>query len=204
MRVSASAENKIAELEEEVAQLKEEVKGLWQVIRGWKEEREVRSDSRSISRPVERVSPSCSYTGYSPTSTSQSPERGDQIPQSVPVTGAAPVPTVARTSLTWHEREAICVDIGRFVARCISGSHRSASGRDRIPLTSRLWVIVRDYWGQIYTPVKVVRSWSSCKNLCKPGNSECGDSVFVGLPSEREARKVVHAASLLWPQAIEG
>eukprot|EP00435_Cladocopium_sp_Y103_P061520 s652_g23.t1 len=38
-------------------------------------------------------------------------------------------------------------------------------------------------------PCKVVRSWSACKLLCKPSNNECGDSVFVGLPSEREARR---------------
>ena len=40
--------------------------------------------------------------------------------------------------------------------------------------------------------MKVVKSWTSCKVLCKPNNHECGDSVFVGLSSEREARRVVH------------
>ena len=64
--------------------------------------------------------------------------------------------------------------------------------------------MVRDYAGQIYTPVKVVKSWTSCKVLCKPTNHECGDSVFVGLPSEREARRVVQAAQLTWPAVIEG
>ena len=196
MRVSATAESKIAELEEEVENLKEEVKRLWQVIRSWGSDQVVQSNSRSDSRAADRASPSRSYTGYSHTSTSQ-------VSQSVPVAAAVPVPSSAPTTLSWHDREAICVDIGRFLARCISGGHRGTSGRDRIPLPSRLWVIVRDYSGQIYTPVKVVRSWTSCKVLCKPGNSECGDSVFVGLPSEREARKVVQAASLQWPQAIE-
>ena len=32
----------------------------------------------------------------------------------------------------------------------------------------------------------------------KVGN-DVGDSIFVGLPSEREARRVVHAATLDWP-----
>ena len=47
--------------------------------------------------------------------------------------------------------------------------------------------------------VKLVRSWSSCKALMKPP----GDSIFVGLPSEREARRVVYSAGLEWPQVIE-
>ena len=53
-----------------------------------------------------------------------------------------------------------------FFARCLAGGHR-ASGRDRNPLPSRLWVVVRDYAGQIYTPVRVFRSWGACKLLVK-------------------------------------
>jgi hypothetical protein len=112
-------------------------------------------------------------------------------------------PSSAPCHLSWLEREAICDQIGKFLARSISGGFRGASGRDRIPLPSRLWIIVRDFAGQIYTPVKVVRSWTSCKVLCKPCNNECGDSVFVVVPSEREARRVVAAAELEWPAVIE-
>ena len=107
--------------------------------------------------------------------------------------------------LSWAQREAIADGVGKFLHRALSGDHRQSSGRDRIPLQSRLWVICRDYAGQIYTPVKVVRSWSSCRELCKPRGAPGapGDSVFVGLPSEREARRAVAAAGLVWPQAIE-
>ena len=108
----------------------------------------------------------------------------------------------ASGGLTWLQREEICDKIGKFISRSLEGNHRGASGRDQLPQGSKLWVIVRDHWGQIYTPVKVVRTWTSCKVLVKPGQDP-GDSIFIGLPSEREARRVVHSAGLDWPQAIE-
>ena len=118
-------------------------------------------------------------------------------------TSAASAATPETGALSWTQREEICDEIGKFLARSISGQYRGTSGRSKIPLPSRLWIIVRDFWGQICSPVKVVRSWTSCKLLCKPDNHECGDSVFVGVPSEREARRVVLAAQLRFPQAVE-
>lgn len=61
---------------------------------------------------------------------------------------------------------------------------------------------MRDYEGQIYSPVKVVRSWSSAKVLVKRG-ATCGDAIFVGLPSEREGRRAIAIAGLQWPEVIE-
>ena len=129
----------------------------------------------------------------------------DEPLQSTPVTHPPSTPSteVSAVGLSWLQREAICDEIGQFLHRCISGGFRGTSNRSKIPLPSRLWIIVRDYAGQIYSPVKVVRSWTSCKLLCKPNNHECGDSVFVGLPSEREARRTVQAAGLLFPSVIE-
>ena len=194
------------ELEDEVADLKAEVRKAWRVIRELRaaftpgEESQSESRSHSDSRAAQPRSPSASYSVSSP-----SPDRRGEGLQSVPETrgSSTAYPSTAPGSLTWLEREAICDQIGRFLARSISGDHRGTSGRDKIPLASKLWVVVRDCSGQIYTPVKVVRSWTSCKVLCKPSNNECGDSVFVGLPSEREARRVVQAAQLDWPCAIE-
>ena len=101
------------------------------------------------------------------------------------------------------KREEVADEVGLFLARAISGSHRGTSGRSKLPIASTLWIIVRDFHGQIYDPVKVVRSWASCRLLCKPDNRSCGDSVFVGLPSEQECRRAVAVAGLSWPQAIE-
>lgn len=81
-------------------------------------------------------------------------------------------------------------------------SHRGASGRDLKPLPSRIWVVVRDYAGQIYTPVRVFRSWGSCKILVKHFE-DVGDSLFCGFPSEREGREAVSVADLQWPAHLE-
>ena len=55
----------------------------------------------------------------------------------------------------------------------------------------RAWrVLHRMHWDGLYFDCKVF--------LVKRGSS-AGDSIFVGLPSEREARRVVHAATLRWP-----
>ena len=99
---------------------------------------------------------------------------------------------------SWLQREEICDQIGAFLLRSLSGDHRASSGRDLIPLASRIWIVVQDIEGNRYNPVRVFRSWSATKALVKRG-SEVGDSIFIGLPSEREARRVVHSATLQWP-----
>lgn len=104
--------------------------------------------------------------------------------------------------LSWKAREDIADEIGSFIARSVAGHHRGPSGREKVPLASRLWVVVRDYAGQIYSPVKVVRSWSSAKILVKKGQ-DCGDSIFVGFASEREGRRAIAVAGLEWPPCIE-
>ena len=136
-------------------------------------------------------------SGYQSTTPLQTPLRSP-TPQRAPQLPVAPL----QSGITWKEREVIAEQVGGFLARAISGVHRGTSGRERNPLPSRLWIIVRDYAGQIYTPVKVVRSWSSAQLLVKRG-TQCGDAVFVGLPSEREGRRAVECAGLVWPDVIE-
>ena len=104
----------------------------------------------------------------------------------------------SRISQTWLEREAICDEIGEFIKRSLDGDHRGASGRDRLRLPSRIWLVFRDYEGLCYKPGRVCRSWQICKNLVKRGDG-IGDSVFVGFPSEREARRVAGRSGVGWP-----
>ena len=203
MHPPRDALGELQDLREEVDDLRAEVRRL---RRGLTELRALVVEQQGTTSGRD----SAGFGSYSSASFSPSPDRAGTAAavasgtvQSVPEqAGCGTVPS-AHTTLTWQQREEICDQIGRFLARAIAGAHRGSSGREKINLPSRLWIIVRDFSGQIYTPVKVVKSWSSCKVLCKPSNNECGDSVFVGVPSEREARRVVAAAQLEWPGAIE-
>lgn len=104
-----------------------------------------------------------------------------------------------RPALSWEERESICDQIGVWVLRSLQGHHRGASGRDRIPLASRVWIVFQDYHGNQFDPAQVFYTFGACRDLVKRGSS-CGSSVFLGLPSEREARRVCSRAGIAWPR----
>jgi hypothetical protein len=106
--------------------------------------------------------------------------------------------TSSAKSLSWPEREAICADIGSWLAKSLRGGHRGPSGRDRIPLGSRVWLVARDFTGTVFDPVRVCHNFTDCKALVKRG-SDTGESIFIGVPSEREAKLVVARAHLSWP-----
>ena len=100
--------------------------------------------------------------------------------------------------LTWAQREAICDRISQFVIRALAGQYHGASGRDEIDLASRIWIVFRSYNGETFNPVKVFHRFTLCKDLVKV-RGDCGRSVFIGLPSEREARRVVQGSGRAWP-----
>ena len=62
--------------------------------------------------------------------------------------------------------------------------------------------VVRDYNGQIHSPVKVFKTWTSCKGIVKQ-YEDVGDSIFCGFPSAREAKVAVAAAELQWPSTFD-
>lgn len=101
-------------------------------------------------------------------------------------------------SLSWEEREAICEEIAAWVRRSLRDNHRGPSGRDRVSLASRVWLVFRDIDGDVKNPVVVCRTFAACKRLVKREDS-VGNSIFVGLPSDREAKRVVSFAGLDWP-----
>lgn len=141
---------------------------------------------------VERYSPSVAPSSVAARSVGQGSTSPTPLPSS---TGGA---ARGRCTLTWAEREHICGDIAAFLVRCRTGQARGTSGRDRINLPSRVWLVCRDFEGQDYNPVLIYKIFALCKDLVKRG-SDCGQSIFVGLPSEREARFVVALAGLEWP-----
>ena len=101
------------------------------------------------------------------------------------------------------ERSKTLVDIGRWLRSCLSGTRRGLSGRERLPEGSSCYLVIRARSGQVFDPVKVCRFFNEIQPLVKPRGSP-GDSVFIGLPSYRDARLVVEAASLTWPEEVNG
>ena len=98
---------------------------------------------------------------------------------------------------SWARREEIADGIGLWARRALSGENRGSSGRDQNPLQSRLWIVFRSIEGEDFNPPLVYRSWTGAKALVKRG-PETGGSVFVGIPSEREAIRIVRLAGLEW------
>ena len=93
-------------------------------------------------------------------------------------------------------RAEICAEVGRFLRRCLSGLPRGTSGRDRLDLASRYWVVVRDIQGVTYSPPRVFTRFQDCKALVKR-DGECGDSVFVGLPAKEDVAVALEAGDFV-------
>lgn len=120
--------------------------------------------------------------------------------------GSGPYPSLAPTieevggcNLTPAEREVVCQQIGRFVRQSLRGEWHGSSGRDRINLPSKIWIVFKDFYGQEHNPVLVFRNWGSCRAIVKRGGDRLGQSVFVGLPTEQEAKLVTSLAGISWP-----
>ena len=205
-------ELEVAELREETDSLRVEVGRLRRSLAGLRAGDLSRGGGSSYSREA--------ADNYSEESYSLVDSRPRDLPGAAPVTptSAAPSPSPVSVGptlasgassppptgpLTWRQREDIADRVGAFLARCVAGVNRGPSGREANPLPSRRWIVVRDFAGQIYQPVRIFSSWSSCKNLCKPHGGDPGGSIFVGFPSERECRRAVETAGLVWPAVVE-
>ena len=209
----AALELEVSELKEELASVTSELARLRRAIAGLRAT-EARSASASTLGEISEIE-SERTDSYSVVGGSEYPASGEGsvLDYNTATVGAAPVTPLSEVGstslsrpsvvLSWQRREEIADLIGAFLARSLSGTNRGASGRHLNPLQSRLWIVIRDFAGQIYSPARIFRSWSSAKHLVKPNGVDCGDSVFVGLPSERECRRVLQAAGLAWPGVIE-
>ena len=180
-------DERIAELEETVDTLRAEIEILRaevnrlhrRVARSELGESHSQASVESSVAPVSLAAGNDSASGYTWVASQAAP---------------APLPAV----LSWEQREQICDRIGAWIRRGLDGLHRGASGRDLIPLASRIWIVAQDYEGIPFTTLQVYRTFTACRPIVKRG-SGCGNSIFVGLPSEREARRVCAAAGLIWP-----
>lgn len=113
---------------------------------------------------------------------------------------------VTAADYTRGEREEAARVTGRFFARCLSGAARGESGRARIRLANRIFVVVKDFSGLVTTdPVRVFSAWTPVKRLvAEEGNGHnFGDSIFAGFASRWEAELAIQEAGFLWPASIQ-
>lgn len=110
-----------------------------------------------------------------------------------------PASSTGTGTLTWAFRERVAREIGGFLRRSLDGRDRGASGRHQLgDLQSRIYIVVRDIEGNVFNPPRLEDRFFRVRALCQRGN-DWGDSIFIGLPSRREALIAVAAAGLLQP-----
>ena len=95
-------------------------------------------------------------------------------------------------------RAAAAADVGRFLARACAGENRGASGRDRIQLASRYYIVLAGFDGIVFEEARVFSKFGPVKSLCKRG-PDAGRSIFIGLPSQWEVSIALRTAGYSWP-----
>lgn len=209
-------QREVRDLREELEGLRSEVSRLRRALADLRlggESTYSRSDSRraieeesedSYSVVSEAASRAASFQPLARVAPTSAPVQTTSLPASsasLAAAGTTSVPS-GRPVLSWDERLAIADQIAGFIERSLAGTNRGNSGREKNPLQSRYWVVIRDYCGQIYSPVKVFTNWTGAKTLVKKGH-DCGDSIFIGFPTEQEGKRSVEGAGLLWPAYFE-
>ena len=156
--------------------------------------------SRGFSAPASPVtvnysfsSPLVPYAGGSGIGSSPTAELQAPVPVASPAEEAVPEDQTEE-----RFRLEVASGVGRFFARALSGDHRGGSGRERVHLPSRVYVVCRDFAGRRYDPVLIKYSFAAIRSLVKP-HGDCGNSVFAGLPTVWEAQTAVRSAGLTWP-----
>lgn len=99
------------------------------------------------------------------------------------------------------ERLAIARGVGQWLRRNLEGGVRGLSGREKIPLQSRVYIVIRDFDLNVFNPPKIFFAWHLAKPLCYRGGS-AGDSIFIGLPSKKEAFEALLSGHFLVPEEL--
>lgn len=109
-----------------------------------------------------------------------------------------------RGDATWEFRERVARECGDFLRRALSGDFRGSSGRHRLRISSKLYIVLRDASGRVtLDPVRIFRSFNNVRAVCGRDGG-FADSVFLGVPTEREGRIVVERAGGTWPSSYQG
>ena len=98
-------------------------------------------------------------------------------------------------------RRELAAEIGRFLGRAAQGDFRGSSGRDRLRLASRCYIVVKTFEGNTLPTPLFTQQFTEVRRLCKRG-SDCGASVFIGLATIWEAKVVIQHSGLPTPVSL--
>ncbi|CAE7651862.1 unnamed protein product [Symbiodinium sp. CCMP2456] len=143
-------------------------------------ERQVRGD------PLSRAGSSSEFSVV----TSTPPRTGSLRPanppaQEYPLQASARGSTSAAPVISDRERQQLADEIGDWLRRGLEDRGVGNSGRERLNLRSRIYVIARDHRGQCFDPVRVYSRLSDLRSHFGPGQDP-GAAVFIGFASAWE------------------
>ena len=132
------------------------------------------------------------------------------VSSSAPVAVFSAPPTALRSSPVTapvqpedtEGRRRLAEEIGQFLRRSVAGQPRGTSGRDRLSLQNRCYVVVADHTGVVQQPPKFYSAFAPVRDQCKRG-SDCGSSSFVGFATKWEARVALRAGGFALPPELE-
>ena len=100
------------------------------------------------------------------------------------------------------KRRLLAEEIGHFLRRCVQGVFRGSSGRDRLALQSRLYIVIADYQGNIFDPPLFFSAFAPVRSRCKEGSC-CGRAIFIGFATKWEARVALTAGGFSLPAEVQ-
>ena len=95
-------------------------------------------------------------------------------------------------------RVSVAKQVGGFLRRALDGLPRGTSGRDRLSLQSKYYVVLADFEGRRPSEPLICTAFDRVRRHCHRGPQR-GASVFVGLPSQAEVGVALTEAGLVWP-----
>ena len=99
-------------------------------------------------------------------------------------------------------RVVILNSIGQWISGALRQNIFGASGREKLPEPSEIYLVFRGVNGQVYNPVRVFATYPESCRLVKSRGGSFGRSVFIGLPGPEDAKIVCSAAGVDWPSYI--
>eukprot|EP00438_Fugacium_kawagutii_P001255 Skav223451 [mRNA] locus=scaffold350:925896:940241:- [translate_table: standard] len=96
-------------------------------------------------------------------SVSAAPAASSPRASTSPVVGSPAPSKKGAAAYTEEERRSVAEQIGGFLRRSLQGDHRGESGRNRISLPNRVYILCRDIAGNCYDPVKVFHTFGEVK-----------------------------------------